>query len=314
MTTSPTVSSSVLPELVDQIETVIFGKREVIELAVVGFLAGGHILLEDVPGTGKTSLARALARSIGGSFQRVQFTSDLLPTDVLGLNLWSAREDAFRFTEGPIFHNVVLADELNRTSPRTQSSLLEAMSEGSVSIDGTTYPLPQPFFVIATQNPMEFEGTYPLPESQLDRFLVRLSLGYPDREAERQVLAHADLSEKIPGLDAVAPLPAFEALRRAVSRVRFDDKLVEYLLDLIAATRESSQLALGASTRAARDLHRAAQAYALVQRRTYVVPDDVKRLFRPVIEHRVIPVPGQDAADGPGRALDQILRQRAVPE
>ncbi len=313
-TTPPKVSTSLLTELLDQIDQVIFGKRDVIRQAVVALLAQGHILLEDVPGTGKTSLARALARSTGGSFQRVQFTSDLLPSDVLGVNLYSMKEERFDFHAGPIFHNVVLADELNRTSPRTQSSLLEAMSETRISIDGVSRELPQPFFVIATQNPVEFEGTYPLPESQLDRFMVRLTLGYPGREASTQILSRPELKQNIADLKPVMELEQLKTLMNHVPRIRVEPSIVDYILDLIDATRTSPQLALGASMRAAVDLQRAAQALALVEGRRFLIPDDIKALFLPVVSHRVILAPMSQTDVDSDEVLTKILQSVTAPE
>lgn len=305
-------SARALGRLVDNIETVIHGKREQVELAVITFLAGGHLLLEDVPGTGKTTLARALARSLDLSFRRIQFTSDLLPADVLGVSVFDASEGVFRFREGPIFGNVVLADELNRTTPRTQSALLECMNTAAVSVDGATRPLPRPFHVIATQNPLEFEGTYPLPESQLDRFLMRVRMGHPARDAERRILSEqtgrSPLEQVRPVMDAETALAAIAG----VTQVRVDPALVDYVLDIAAATRDRGRFLLGLSTRAAQGMYRAAQACAALAGRDYCIPDDIKRLAVPVFAHRVVPVPTASAAAAAGDADEAEERIRAV--
>jgi len=304
-----------LEQLVSSVEKAVRGKEETIRLCFVGLLAQGHVLLEDVPGTGKTTLARASARAVGLDCHRIQFTSDLLPSDVLGVSIWDSKESCFRFSRGPVFHNILLADELNRTSPRTQSALLEAMSESSISVDGENHPLPQPFFVIATQNPMEFEGTYPLPESQLDRFLLRLSLGHPDRDVAREVLASRSLKDPVMAVKAVIAPDELQQLIEAVPSVHYDDDLLEYLLDLIEATRSHPHLALGASTRAALGLHRAAQALALVNNRAYVILDDIKDLFVPSIAHRVLPAPAYEGGvHGTTTALEDILSEIGVPQ
>jgi MoxR-like ATPase len=278
-----------LSELEAHIGQVVLGKSEVVRLTVVALLAGGHVLLEDVPGVGKTLIGKALAKSVGGQFARIQFTPDLLPSDIIGSSLYDAKTGEFTYSQGPVFANVVLADEINRTTPRTQSALLEAMSEGQVSVDGVTRQLPKPFLVIATQNPYEFEGTYPLPESQLDRFLLRLSVGYPDREEERQILQNHRSGEPVDKLKSVLDVEQVQALQSAVRDVRVDDSLHSYLLDIVQATRESDELHVGVSTRGTLAIYRAAQALALVEGREFVIPDDVKRLAVPTIAHRVIP-------------------------
>lgn len=281
-----------LQSLVQQLESnigqVVLGKPEVVRLCVVALLAGEHVLLEDVPGVGKTLVGKALARSVSGDFSRVQFTPDLLPSDILGTSIFDVKTSQFNYMPGPIFANIVLADEINRTTPRSQSALLEAMSEGQVSVDHQTHRLPRPFMVIATQNPYEFEGTYPLPESQLDRFLLRISMGYPERQVEREVLASHRSGEPVDELQPVLDSSEVLALQAAARQVQVDDGISDYLLDIVDATRESDQLHVGASTRGALSLSRAAQALALVEGRDYCIPDDVKRLAVPVLAHRVI--------------------------
>ena len=274
--------------LQQNISRVVLGKADVVRLAVVALLAGEHILLEDVPGVGKTLVGKAIARSLAGRFHRIQFTPDLLPADITGSSLYNSHTQEFVFSPGPIFANVVLADEINRATPRTQSALLESMSERQVSADGQTHPLPRPFMVIATQNPVEFEGTYPLPESQLDRFLLRIPLGYPERDVEFQVLGSHREGEPVDSLAPVLDCGQVAALQEAVRQVRMEDSINGYLLDLVQATRRCEELHVGASTRGALALYRAAQAVALVAGRQYVVPDDVKRLAVPVLAHRVI--------------------------
>lgn len=270
------------------VSKVVLGKPEVVRLAVVALLAGEHLLLEDVPGVGKTLVAKALASSVEGMFCRIQFTPDLLPSDIVGSSVFNTNTSAFVYHQGPIFANIVMADEINRTTPRTQSALLEAMSDGQVSVDGQTYSLPRPFMVIATQNPFEFEGTYPLLESQLDRFLLRTRIGYPDREDERQVLASHRLGEPVDNLTPVIDCEQVIGLQQKVRQVDVEDSIQEYLLDIADRTRESDELLIGVSTRAALSLYRASQALAVVEGRDFVVPDDVKRLAVPVFSHRVI--------------------------
>jgi MoxR-like ATPase len=286
----------------------ILGKPGVVRLAVVGLLARGHILIEDAPGVGKTTLAAALARSIGGRFQRIQFTSDMLPSDILGVTVWQPDRSQFVFKAGPLFANIVLADEINRTTPKTQSSLLEAMNEAQVSIDHATYLLPRPFMVLATQNPHEYEGTYPLPESQLDRFLLRIRIGYPEAADEKAILRGGAI---VP--EAVEPVVSAEevvALQEETAGVRVEDSVLDYLMAVVNATRSSPLLALGVSPRGSRALLRAAQAAAFVDGRRYVVPDDVKRLAIPVLAHRVVARPG--AADGDA-AIRAICQEIPVP-
>lgn len=277
-----------LRELQQTIEGVIRGKAESVHLAVVSLLAGGHLLVEDVPGVGKTTLAQTIARSIAGSFQRIQFTSDLLPSDIVGVSIYNQRTGEFEFKAGPIFANVILADEINRTTPKTQSSLLEAMAEGRATIESQTYELPRPFLVLATQNPIEHHGTYPLPESQLDRFLMRVRMGYPSAPHEKQILrSHAHHHP----IEEVAPVMTAEDvldLQEEVKRIKVDEALVDYLLDIVAATRNSDVLDLGVSPRGTLALFRAAQAMALTEERDYCIADDIKRLVVPVFSHRIV--------------------------
>jgi MoxR-like ATPase len=267
---------------------VVLGKGDVVRLCVVALLAGEHILLEDVPGVGKTLVGKALARSVAGRFCRIQFTPDLLPSDIVGTSYFDTKTNEFTFSPGPIFANIVLADEINRTTPRTQSALLEAMSDARVSVDGHTHSLPSPFIVIATQNPFEFEGTYPLPENQLDRFLLRTRLGYPGREDERQVLAMHRAGEPVEQLQPALNCEQVVELQEAVRRVVVDDSISDYILDIAEATRTSDELHVGVSTRGALSLYRAVQSLAFVEGREFVVPDDVKRLALPVLAHRVV--------------------------
>jgi MoxR-like ATPase len=281
-------TDNLITKLQNNIAQVVLGKDEVIRLAVVALLAGEHVLLEDVPGVGKTLVGKALARSVSGEFRRVQFTPDLLPADITGSSVFNNRTQEFTFNRGPIFANIVLADEINRATPRTQSALLEAMSEQQVSVDGHTNPLPRPFMVIATQNPAEFEGTYPLPESQLDRFLLRIPVGYPAREIELQVLTSHREGEPVDRLQPVLTGEQIVSLQGDVRQVKVEDSINHYVLDLVEATRRCDDLHVGVSPRGALALYRAAQASALVAGRGYVVPDDVKSLALPVLAHRVI--------------------------
>ena len=278
-----------IAELNENMCEVVLGKANVVRMCLVALLAGEHVLLEDVPGVGKTLVGKALAKSVSGDFCRLQFTPDLLPSDIVGSSVFHMKTSEFVYNRGPIFANIVLADEINRAPPRTQSALLEAMSDGQVSVDGTTRPLPRPFMVIATQNPFEFEGTYTLPESQLDRFLLRISMGYPAREDERRVLATHRLKEPVDDLQPVLDCEQILALQRMVREVTVDDAISDYMLDIVELTRRCDELHVGVSTRGALSLYRAAQASALIDGRTYVVPDDVKELCTAVLVHRVIP-------------------------
>lgn len=277
-----------IDDLQAAVETVIKGKPEAVRLAIVTLLAGGHLLVEDVPGIGKTTLAHALSRALDCTFQRIQFTSDLLPSDVIGLSVYNQHKSVFEWRPGPIFANVVLADEINRTTPKTQSALLEAMAESHVTVEGITHTLPAPFIVIATQNPIEHHGTYPLPESQLDRFMLRLRIGYPGAEDEKQILRDRERREPLDNLRAVMTSEDILELQRTVAEVSVDDALVDYLMRIVAATRETEMLDLGVSPRGTLALFRAAQALALTEERTYCVPDDIKRLVLSVFAHRVV--------------------------
>ena len=281
-------SSHTIRAIQDNIALVIKGKSHVIEMAVVCLLARGHLLLEDVPGVGKTTLAHSLARSLDCSFKRIQFTSDLLPSDIVGVSMFNRQKQEFEFIPGPIFANVVLADEINRTSPKTQSSLLEAMSEAQISVDNQTHPLDQPFMVIATQNPAEYHGTFPLPESQLDRFLMRLCIGYPALEEERKVLGRPHSLHPAETLEAVLSAHEVLALQTRVDQVHMEESLTDYLLAIVQATRQSELLSLGVSTRGALALSKAAKALAVVRGRDYCLPDDIKELAPIVLSHRVM--------------------------
>jgi len=276
-----------IDRLQQAVETVIKGKPEAIRLALVTLIAGGHLLIEDVPGVGKTTLAHALARALDCSFQRIQFTSDLLPSDVIGLSVYNQHSGVFEWKPGPIFANIVLADEINRTTPKTQSALLEAMAERHVTVEGVTHRLPVPFMVLATQNPIEHHGTYPLPESQLDRFMLRLRIGYPEAADEQRILRDREYADPLDELGPVMSGHEIQELQRAVTTVTVDDSLIAYLMRIVAATRESEMLDLGVSPRGTLALFRAAQALALGEDRSYCIPDDIKRLVIPVFAHRI---------------------------
>jgi len=304
-----------LAALLANMELAIMGKREAVKLTMVGLLARGHVLIEDVPGVGKTTLARALAKSIDCEFRRIQFTPDLLPSDVMGVSIFDQKEGRFKFHCGPLFANVILADEINRTTPRTQSALLEAMNEAQVSIDQGTFPLPRPFVVLATQNPQEHQGTYPLPESQLDRFLLRIGIGYPSRDDERSVLrgAHQPASD----LEPVVTLDEILQLQRAAAQVKVADGLLDYALAVVTETRSSPLVSLGVSPRGAKAWFRAAQAHALAEGRAFAVPDDFKRTAIPALAHRISiggPAGLRGGRTDAERAISDILERTPIPE
>jgi MoxR-like ATPase len=310
-------ASNRLRELQHSIGRVIKGKEDVIHLALTALLARGHLLIEDVPGVGKTTLAQALARSFRCSFQRIQFTSDLLPSDVIGVSVFNPATQEFEFKPGPIFANIIVADEINRTTPKTQSALLEAMNESQITVDNTTRPLPQPFLVVATQNPIEHHGTYPLPESQLDRFLMRIRMGYPSRTSEKEIIRNNSAAGRA---DQIAPLMDANdvvGMQRAISQVKVEESLLDYALEIVERTRQTEQLSLGVSSRGAVMLHRAAQARAFLEGRDYCLPDDFKRLIVPVFAHRVVVssryVSTQKQSEQAEAILGEILDTTRVP-
>ena len=310
MQTTTANASTRLAELQRSIASVVKGKEEVIQMALMTLLARGHLLLEDVPGVGKTTLAHAFARSFHCSFQRIQFTSDLLPSDVIGVSVFNHVTQDFEFKPGPIFANIIVADEINRTTPKTQSALLEAMNESQITVDNHTHPLPKPFLVLATQNPIEHHGTYPLPESQLDRFLMRIRMGYPARASEKEIIRNNAGTRRAPKrseplMDAADVL----AMQEAVSRVKVDDSLLDYALDIIERTRQTEQLSLGVSPRGAVMLHRAAQARAFLEGRDYCLPDDFKRLIVPVFAHRVVVSSRYVSTQKKSEQAETILRE-----
>jgi MoxR-like ATPase len=317
---SPEQAAACAARLCANVERALRGKPEVVRRAIETLIAGGHLLLEDVPGVGKTTLAHAIARSIDGRFRRIQFTSDLLPADLLGASLPDARlptgSGAFVFQPGPIFANVVLADEINRASPKAQSALLEAMSEGAATVEGVTHPLPRPFFVIATQNPIEHHGTHPLPESQLDRFLLRRGIGYPDPADEAAVLREDPAASSLPALEPVLDTQGVLGMQRAAEAIKFDEALADYLLRIVHETRNHEALAFGVSPRGAIALRRASQARALVDGRDYCIPEDVRELAVDVLSHRVLIDPRAGQARGTEEAawiVREILDQVPVP-
>jgi len=305
----PIATSHLVSQLQRSIARAIFGKEDVIQLSLITLLARGHLLIEDVPGTGKTTLAQALAKSFHCTFQRIQFTSDLLPSDVLGVSVYNPETREFEFRQGPIFANVVLADEINRTTPRTQSALLEAMNEAQVTVDGRTLALPQPFLVIATQNPVEHHGTYPLPESQLDRFLMRIKMGYPSHETEKEILRNRATDDPIETLEPVADVTDVITMQQAVTRVKVDSSLHDYALEIVNRTRKSDQLALGVSPRGTLMLQRAAQARAFLEGRDFCLPDDFKHLAVAVFSHRVVASTRHASLQKKSETTENVLRE-----
>lgn len=300
--------------VLENIEKVMIGKREVAELSIVALLAGGHVLLEDVPGVGKTMMVRALAKSVGANFKRIQFTPDLLPSDVVGVSIYNPKTLQFEFRPGPIVGNIILADEINRTSPKTQAALLEAMEEASITVDGETLDISKPFFVMATQNPIEYEGTYPLPEAQLDRFLLKIRMGYPTIQQEIEVLRRAENKQPIREITSVITVEELLSLQQAVQQIYIEDSVKGYIVDIARATREHARVYLGVSPRASVALMKASQAYAFMQGRDFVKPDDVKYLAPFVFGHRLIIAP-EARYEGitPEQIINQVIQQIIVP-
>jgi MoxR-like ATPase len=305
----PAATFQIVSQLQRAIARTIYGKEEAIQLALITLLARGHLLIEDVPGVGKTTLAQAIAKSFHCTFQRIQFTSDLLPSDVIGVSVYNPETRDFEYRTGPLFANVVLADEINRTTPRTQSALLEAMNEAQVTVDGKTLSLPQPFLVIATQNPVEHHGTYPLPESQLDRFLMRIKMGYPSPETEREILRKRANDDPLQSLEPVAGVKDVLAMQDAVMQVKVDSSLHDYALEIVARTRRSDQLALGVSPRGTLMLQRAAQARAFLDGRDYCLPDDFKKLAVAVFSHRVVASSRHASLQKKSETTESVLRE-----
>ncbi|MBW4665786.1 MAG: MoxR family ATPase [Chroococcus sp. CMT-3BRIN-NPC107] len=298
-----------LDTLTQNLGRTIVGKSEAIRLVLVALLSGGHALLEDVPGVGKTLLAKSLARSIDGKFQRLQCTPDLLPTDITGTNIWNPRSGEFEYLPGPVFANILLVDEINRATPRTQSALLEVMEEQQVTVDGVSRRVPTPFFVIATQNPIEYQGTFPLPEAQMDRFILSLTLGYPSQSEELQMLERLQAGVKVEDLQPCISLEEVQELRRLCSQVKVETSLQQYILNLVRATREDEEIALGVSPRGTIALQRATQALAFLCDRTYAIPDDIKLLAPHILSHRLIPSGGRKAKT----VIEKLLRQVSIP-
>ncbi|BBM83162.1 AAA family ATPase [Candidatus Uabimicrobium amorphum] len=302
-----------LQKLIQNIEQVIVGKTQSIKLSIACLLAGGHLLIEDIPGTGKTTLALAIAKSIEANFSRIQFTPDLMPADITGVSLFNKENNDFEFRKGPIFHNIILADEINRGTPKVQSSLLEAMNEAQVTVDGKTYELPQPFFVIATQNPISFAGTFPLLTAQLDRFLLKISLGYLDSSQEMSMMKSQSQQHPIKNLQSVLHIEDILELREQVKKVVVDDNIYKYIIALANATRNTKEVAFGVSHRGSLSLFRICRAYALVSGRDYVLPDDIKELFLPTLLHRVVQSTDHHNNEFVEKFLLRVLEQTPVP-
>ncbi len=312
-TTHEAVAADLIARLERQVGSVVKGKGDVIRQAVVCLLARGHVLIEDVPGVGKTTLAQSLASSLGLAFQRIQFTSDLLPSDIVGVSIYRQASERFEYVPGPIFSNVVLADEINRASPKTQSALLEAMSERHVTIDRERHPLPEPFIVLATQNPLEYVGTFPLPESQLDRFMMSLRLGYPPRAQERELLISGGVERVLAELEPVVSCEDVLQLQARAEEVLVAEKLTDYILSLAESTRESALFALGVSTRGVQNLYRSAQAMALCEGRSFATPDDVQRVATPVLAHRVLLKNGGGGLEAARHAVAKVVDSVPIP-
>lgn len=300
--------------IIHNVEQVIMGKHDVVELTLLALLCQGHILIEDVPGTGKTILARAVARSIGCTFRRIQFTPDMLPSDVTGVSVFNQKTREFEFRPGPVFAQIVLSDEINRATPKTQSALLEAMDERQVTVDGTTYPMDLPFLVLATQNPIEYEGTFPLPEAQLDRFMLRINMGYPDKQSEIAILGAQQYAHPITALEQVISQEELLRAQEAVKQVYADDSIKEYIVNLTTATRNHPDVYLGVSPRGSLALYRTSQALAAVRQRDYIIPDDVKYLSQPTMAHRLIISPAARIKNiDPKEVIEEILSSVQVP-
>ena len=302
-------------KIIENISKVLVGKDDALELLLVGLLADGHVLLEDVPGVGKTLITKSLAKSIRGSFKRIQFTPDLLPADITGFNVYDQKSGQFKFQPGPVLTNILLADEINRAIPRTQSSLLESMEERQVTVDGKTYPLPRPFFIMATQNPIELEGTFPLPEAQLDRFLLKISLGYPNKEEEMAMLERFQKDDPLITLEPVADPEQLVSMQQQRKEIGISAPVREYITDIVAATRNNESLRFGSSPRGSLGLMRAAQGLAALRGRSYVLPDDVKQLVLPVLAHRIIlNEEGKLSGEDPEHILEEIISRIPVPD